>query len=178
MSFIKGFITTIALYFGLTLLFMVIVGVMASVPVADVFSGIFSGIDTVGYLFYSNLAIPTINLTFLQIVTIFILKDLTLLVPLLGMILSPALAAILGAVVAKKSGTVKSVFSATFGGLLLCSGIGIILQVLKWPTGGIMLGLSLYANWEWFLPAALIMTAFNAFFWSSVGLLLTSKTWD
>ncbi|MFX0103840.1 MAG: hypothetical protein ACFFCS_30035 [Candidatus Hodarchaeota archaeon] len=178
MSFAKGFITTILLYFGLTLVFAVIAGVMASIPIADVFNTLFSGIEPIAYLLYSNLAIPTINLAFSQIVTIFIVRDYLLLVPLLGMILPPALAAIIGAFVAKKSGTVKTVFSATFGGLLLCSVIGVILQVIRWPAFGVVLGLSIYPNWEWFLPAALIMTAFNAFFWSAVGLLLTRKTWD
>jgi hypothetical protein len=71
------------------------------------------------------------------------------------------------------------VFSATFGGLILCSAIGIIIQVIFWPTvGGVTLFFSNYANWQWFLPATLIMSAFNAFLWSSIGLLLTSKTWD
>jgi integral membrane sensor domain MASE1 len=179
MSFVKGFVTTILLYFGLTLLFTVLDLVMLGTPVALAFSAIFSGVDSIGALLYSNLALPTVDVSFYAIASLFLSYNTWLLVYLLGIILPPALAAIIGAVVAKKSGTVKSVFAGTFGGLLLVSVVGVIIQVLYWPTGiGVNLGFSYYLNWEWFLPSALIMTAFNAFFWSAVGLLLTSKTWD
>jgi hypothetical protein len=181
MSFIKGFVTTIIIYFAASLAFAVTFLVIDPVTpylIVDAFTALFSGIEPIGQLFYGNLAIPTVNLAFSELVAIFSTKDLMHLLTMLSYILPPALASILGAVVAKKSGRVKSIFGAIFGGLLVCSVIGIILQVVVWPTAGLIYGTSFYLNWEWFLPATLIMTAFNAFFWSSVGLLLTSKTWD
>ena len=170
MKFIKGFAVTIALYLGLVVLFQVIAAVMAEIEIA----ALFTDTSAISALLYGNLAVPTVSVTYLYIMAL--IGDPThtvAIVSLLGLLLPTALAVIVGSIAERKTGTVKHVFLSTFAGLLACAGVGIALQIINWPTGGV-LG---YVYWEWFLPSALILAAFNAFFWGSIGLLATAKGW-
>lgn len=170
MKFIKGFGVTIALYLGLSIVFQAVQAVMLETEIV----AIFSSTSAISALLYGNLAVPTVTTTYASVI-VYIADptQMALLISILGLILPTAIAVIVGSVVERKSGEVRYVFLSTFAGLLVCAGAGIVIQILEWPTGGV-LG---YPYWEWFLPSALILSAFNAFFWGSIGLLATTKGW-
>jgi len=171
MKFIKGFVTTIALYVGLSILFLYLAGTQ--------FDAMFSSIGAIGNLFYAKLADPTITTVFSA--TVEYIPDPTniaVLMEILGSVLPVAVAALVGSLVEKSSNSAKHIFLSTFLGLLVISAVGVMLQVLAWPAvGGITLVNNEFFYWEWFLPGALIMTALNAFVWCAIGLLATSAKW-
>ncbi|MHA1717178.1 MAG: hypothetical protein ACTSXP_16150, partial [Promethearchaeota archaeon] len=99
-----------------------------------------------------------------------------LLIAALGTIIPVAISALIGTLLTRKAGKVKSIFFGPFLGLLVGMLIGVIIQIVKWETGTtIILGIE---YWQWFLPSAIVLGALNAAFWSGLGLLLTRKKWD
>lgn len=174
MKFIKGFVVSIVIYVGLSILFY---GLMV-MNEGYAFTSIFSGLASISSLLYYYLANPTF-MTVSQAVISFINLPTAwnAWIEILGCILPMAIAALIGSLVERKSGSTKYIFFSTFIGLLVIAFIGIAIQVLYWPPEGILLSTNHYMYWEWFLPGALIMTALNAFVWCAIGLFITNKGW-
>nr|MDO8112498.1 hypothetical protein [Candidatus Sigynarchaeota archaeon] len=174
MKFIKGFLVSIALYVGLSILFQG----LAIVGAGGAFESLFLGLDSISRLLYAYLADPALTTVFrATVLYIAAPTDWSILMAILGSVLPIALAAVLGSLAERKSGSVKYIFLSTFLGLMVIAAVGIILQVLNWPALGVTLTTNHYEHWEWFLPGALIMTALNAFVWCAIGLFITSKGW-
>ena len=144
----------------------------------NAFTSIFSGLTSISPLLYYYVASPTF-MTVSQAVVSFITLPTawSAWIEILGGILPIAIAALVGSLVERKSGSTKYIFFSTFIGLLVIAFIGIAIQVIYWPAAGIFLGTNHYMYWEWFLPGALIMTALNAFVWCAIGLFITNKGW-
>ncbi|MHA1683893.1 MAG: hypothetical protein ACTSUE_23340 [Promethearchaeota archaeon] len=172
MKFIKGFLISIALYIGLSLVFSV---ALLSISGGDI-GALLSSTSGWGSILYQDMAVPTISnvitITLAQVATGFNLP-LTLL--MLDYTLPIAVAAIIGSLVERKAGSVKYIFISTFLGLMTCLIIGDILIGLNWSTIGTTTG---YAQLTWFLIGTLITGAINGAIWCSVGLLVTRKKWD
>jgi hypothetical protein len=172
MKFIKGFVVTIALYVGLSLLFTII-GNYLVLPASV--SVLFSSLETIAPVFYWYLANPVI-LSVFQGTVLYIGSptQLSLLFGILGSIVPVIVAALIGSLVEKKSGSVKYIFLSTFCGLMVAAAIGMILQIVGWiPLGGIFT----VDYISKFLTGGLIMSALNAFIWCAIGVFITSKGW-
>ncbi|NMC07704.1 MAG: hypothetical protein GYA24_20995 [Candidatus Lokiarchaeota archaeon] len=169
MKFIKGFVVTIALYAGLSLLFAILVQYLNTVPpIIDPFASL----DNLGKTFHSSLSQPVIASTFASTVAFILLPtNIGILLQALGSIIPVLVAALVGSIVEKKSGSVKFIFLSTFIALLVVAALGIILD---------MVGSGMLANMDAtakFLTSGLIMSALNAFIWCAIGVFVTSKGW-
>ncbi len=167
MKFIKGFVVTIALYIGLSLLFTII-GMYLILP--ESVSLLFSNLGMIAPVFYANLANPVILSTF-QNTMLYIATptQLGLLFGVLGSVVPVIVAALIGSLAEKKSGSVKYIFLSTFCGLMVAAAIGMILRI-----AGVAMSFDAIAK---FLTGGLIMSALNAFIWCAVGVFITSKGW-
>ncbi|MHA1791353.1 MAG: hypothetical protein ACTSVI_01830 [Promethearchaeota archaeon] len=194
MKFVKGFITTIAVYFGLSLIFSILAMINSGNSIAD----LFSDMNNLASIFYQYQAIPSITTSFMALIALIVSSDIGWLIIFLSSIVPISIAPIIGSIAEGRSGSVKHIFSATFLGLFTCSAIGVLIQVISWPDGGVNLNIIngsssnmeliyiisfmnsavTFPYWQWFLPAALGMSALNGFIWCSVGLMITSKKWD
>jgi hypothetical protein len=169
MKFIKGFVVTIALYIGLSMLFTIIQDYLLS-PLAVGLR--FSSLGLIAPMFYANLASPVILSVFQGTMDyIAAPTEVSLLFTILGSVVPVIVAALIGSLAEKKSGSVKYIFLSTFVGLLVAATVGIILQVVG---GGMLVGLDAIAK---FLTSGLIMSALNAFIWCAIGVFITSKGW-
>jgi len=175
MKFIKGFVVTIVLYVGLSLIFQVLPGLLgfAGPSLTD----LFADMGSMSVLFVGYLANPVVTSTISSL--LLYLYDLTqfqLLIAMLGAILPVALAAIFGSLTEKKSGTVGTIFGSAFAGLLVCAGVGVLLFTVDLMGAG-PLGDPEIRALIWFIEVSLIMGAINALIWCSIGLFATSKVW-
>jgi uncharacterized protein YacL len=170
MKFIKGFVVTIALYVGLSLLFTII-GLYLVLP--ESVSLLFSSLDSIAPVFYWNLANPVI-LSVFQRTEAYIADptNLSLLFVILGAVVPVIVAALIGSFAEKKSGSVKYIFLSSFIGLLVAAAIGMILQIVGWMPLGVP-----FDTIAKFLTGGLIMSALNAFIWCAIGVFITSKGW-
>lgn len=173
MKFIKGFIITIAVYFGLSFLFLALATSLAG---GDI-SALFSSPSSIASIFYTSLASPGISTSIQAAFGIGIIGIDVILLYIMLYAVTPALAAILGSLAERKSNTLKHIFSATWLGLMTPLAIGVIIQVVAWDQVALF-GVLGYTRWQWFLPGTLIMGAIMAFFWCSIGLLIIRKKWD
>lgn len=171
MKFIKGFVITIALYIGLSVLFTILVDYLSDPLLGPVMVALrFSSLGTIAPVFYQNLASPVILGVFQGTVAyIAAPADLFLLFAILGSIVPVIIAALIGSLVEKKSGSVKYIFLSTFCGLMVAAAIGMILQIV-----GVAMTFDAIAK---FLTGGLIMSALNAFIWCAIGVFITSKGW-
>ncbi len=170
MKFIKGFVITIALYVGLSLLFTII-GMYLILP--ESVSLLFSSLVTIAPVFYASLANPVILSVFQGTVAyIGTPTNVSLLIGILGSIVPVIVAALIGSLAEKKSGSVKYIFLSTFCGLMVAAAIGMILWIVGWMP----LGMTVDAMAK-FLTGGLIMSALNAFIWCAIGVFITSKGW-
>jgi hypothetical protein len=171
MKFIKGFVITIALYVGLSLLFTII-GMYLILP--ESVSLLFSSLEMIAPVFYANLASPVIYSAFKGTVDyIGTPTNLSFLFGVLGSIVPVIVAALIGSLAEKKSGSVKYIFLSTFCGLMVAAAIGMILWIVGWMP----LGVLTVDYISKFLTGGLIMSALNAFIWCAVGVFITSKGW-
>ncbi|MBN2152964.1 MAG: hypothetical protein JW839_16045 [Candidatus Lokiarchaeota archaeon] len=176
MKFIKGFVVTIALYVGLSLLFTILVDYLSDPLLGPLTVALrFSSLGAISEVFYMNLANPVVLSVFLGTVSyIAAPTDVFLLFAILGSVVPVIVAALIGSVAERKSGSVKYIFLSTFVGLLVAAVIGIILQIVGWiPLGGTYT-LDFFSK---FLTGGLIMSALNAFIWCAIGVFITSKGW-
>jgi len=174
MKFAKGFISSILIYFGLSLLFYG----LKVMNEGNAFATIFSGMTSIAPVMYYYVATPTFMTVFQAGVGFANLPTAwNLWIEILGSILPIAIAALVGSLMERKSGSTKYIFFSTYIGLLVIAFIGIIIQVIFWPEQGIFLSTNHYLFWEWFLPGTLIMTSINAFVWCVIGLFITNKGW-
>jgi len=177
MKFIKGCVTTIALFIGLSMLFSIIQEAMS--PSGDV-NTLFASLGATSLIFYQYIANPVI-LGVLNGTVSFIgtPDDISILVGIFGSIVPIIVAALVGSLVERKSGSVKYIFLSTFLGLMVAATIGIIFQIADWPEAPIFVALNglPVQQWEKFITGGLIMSALNAFIWCAVGLFITSKGW-
>jgi hypothetical protein len=177
MKFIKGFLVTIALYIGLSMVFSILVQYLKAPE--DV-STLFSGLGSISHIFYQNLANPVILGVFSGISGyIGDPTDLSLLISALAFIVPVIVAALVGSLAERKSGSVKYIFLSTFLGLMVVAILGIILQIVDWPESPLFVTLNglPVQQWEKFITGGLIMSALNAFIWCAVGVFTTSKGW-
>lgn len=183
-KFVKGFFVSLGLFLGLSIIYAIIVDALSGGNIGAAFSDI----GAFSQMLYGSASQPSISILvqYLGISATInpagLTMDTTLIMSLLGFILPVALAGILGSVAERKSLTLTHIFFSVFLGIMVVSTLGIILQVIVWPDNGLditILGLIpvKIEYWQWFLPSALTLSAFNAFFWCAIGLLITSKTW-
>ncbi len=175
MKFIKGFVVTIVVYVGLSLVFQILPGLLGfgGISIAE----LFASMGSISGLFVTYLASPVVTSTITSLLVY--LVDLTAfqyLLAMLASILPVALAAILGSLAEKKSGTVGTIFGSAFAGLLVCAGVGILLFVLDIMGAGTITD-PVFRAMIWFIEVSMIMGAINAFIWCSIGLFATSKVW-
>jgi hypothetical protein len=166
MKFIKGFVTTIALYVGLSMVFSILSVYMLAPESVGL---LFSSLGSIAPVFYLYLANPVILGVFNN-TSAFITNpsDLSLLVNIFGSIVPVIVAALVGSIVERKSGSVKYIFLSTFVGLMVVASIGIVFQIVG------MVDVDAISK---FLTSGLIMSALNAFIWCAFGLFITSKGW-
>jgi hypothetical protein len=177
MKFVKGFIVSLIVYFGLSILFYGLKVMNAGNDFADIFSVASDNMQFASLLYY-YVASPTF-MTVFQSVILFANSPTAwgAWIEILGSIVPIAVAALLGSLAERKSGSTKYIFFSTYIGLLVIAFIGIAIQAAFWPTAGLSLSANYYLHWEWFVPSALIMTSINAFVWCAIGLFITNKGW-
>ncbi|MEX2681549.1 MAG: hypothetical protein Q6373_008110 [Candidatus Sigynarchaeota archaeon] len=177
MKFVKGFVITIALYIGLSMLFKILVTYMNA---PEDIGTLFASLGSISPIFYQYLANPVIMGVFYGI-NLYIddPTDISLLLNILGCIVPVIVAALVGSVAEKKSGSVKYIFLSTFLGLMVAATIGIIFQIVDWPEAPVFVYMNGFPvqQWEKFITGGLIMSALNAFIWCAVGVFITSKGW-
>jgi hypothetical protein len=168
MKVIKGLICTIVLFIAISIGMAIVGALVDKSSVASLFSGtaaistlMFGGLSTsFGYSITNALSNGATTPSTILILSICI----------------PAgVAAALGSIIEKKSGSSGSIFLATFLGLVICLGLGIIIAIPDTMNAIKLIGL--VAEMSVFV-SIIIFGVLNAAFWSSIGLIITSKGWS
>jgi hypothetical protein len=172
MKVIKGFFSTIVLFIAFSIVMAVVGAALAGEPISAMFS-------VPGAI--STLVIGGLNFPFGTAISVAIVEayegSVTLITStntILFILIPAGVAAIVGSVIERKSGSSGSIFAATFLGLIVCLVLGIIIAIPDTITEIAAIGIAAELT---MLVSTIILGILNAAFWSSIGLIITSKNW-